>query len=171
MEIGDCVLLMEGHTAAVTDLAVANEGSVLVTSSADHTARVWTLDKGQCRAVLQGHTAAVNAVAVDGQGRFAVTASADATGRVWDLHSGQCAHVLRGHGAGAAGAGKICTEQQLLFLFIVPHRPSSGLCCTGHRGKCRQTCASGSTCLQTITIRCQCSIADMISDSCIDTSV
>jgi len=70
---------------------------------------VWTLDKGQCRAVLQGHTAAVNAVAVDVQGRFAVTASGDATGRVWDLHSGQCAHVLRGHGAGAAGAGKICT--------------------------------------------------------------
>ncbi len=110
MEIGDCVLLMEGHTAGVTDLAVANEGSVLVTSSADHTARVWTLDKGQCLAVLQGHTAAVNAVAVDVQGRFAVTASADATGRVWDLHSGQCAHVLRGHGAGAAGAGKICTK-------------------------------------------------------------
>ena len=105
MEIGDCVLLMEGHTAAVTDCAVAEEGSLLVTSSADHTARVWGLDKGQCRAVLQGHTAAVNAVAVDARGRFAVTASADATGRVWDLHSGQCAHVLRGHGGGAAGAG------------------------------------------------------------------
>ncbi len=170
MEIGDCVLLMEGHTAAVTDLAVANEGSVLVTSSADHTARVWTLDKGQCRAVLQGHTAAVNAVAVDRQGRFAVTASADATGRVWDLHSGQCAHVLRGHGAGAAGAGKICTEQHLICLFIVLHRPSSRLCCTGNRGKCRQTHASGSTPLQTFTIRCQCSIAGMVSDSCIDTS-
>ena len=153
MEIGDCVLLMEGHTAGVTDLAVANEGSVLVTSSADHTARVWTLDKGQCRAVLQGHTAAVNAVAVDVQGRFAVTASADATGRVWDLHSGQCAHVLRGHGAGAAGAGKICTVQQLICLFIVLHRPSSRLCCTGHRGKCCQTRASGSTCLWTLTIR------------------
>ena len=105
MEIGDCVLLMEGHTAAVTDLAVAETGSLLVTSSADHTARVWGLDKGQCKAVLQGHTAAVNAVVVDTRGRFAVTASADATGRVWDLHTGQCAHVLRGHGAGAAGAG------------------------------------------------------------------
>lgn len=105
MEIGDCVLLMEGHTAAVTDLAVAREGSVLVTCSADHTARVWGLDKGQCLAVLQGHTAAVNAVALDVQGRFAVTVSADATGRVWDLHSGQCAHVLKGHGAGAAGTG------------------------------------------------------------------
>ena len=105
MEIGDCVLLMEGHTAAVTDLAVAEGGSLLVTCSADHTARVWGLDKGQCKAVLQGHTAAVNAVVVDTRGRFAVTASADATGRVWDLHSGQCVHVLRGHGAGAAGAG------------------------------------------------------------------
>lgn len=110
MEIGDCVLLMEGHTAAVTDVAVAEEGSLLVTSSADHTARVWGLDKGQCRAVLQGHTAAVNAVVVDARGRFAVTASADATGRVWDLHSGQCAHVLRGHGAGAAGAGLLSAD-------------------------------------------------------------
>lgn len=122
MEIGDCVLLMEGHTAAVTGLAVAEEGSLLVTSSADHTARVWGLDKGQCKAVLQGHTAAVNAVVVDTRGRFAVTASADATGRVWDLHSGQCAHVLRGHGAGAAGAGmKIhFNQQKKLYDSILP---------------------------------------------------
>ena len=121
MEIGDCVLLMEGHTAAVTDLAVTEIGSLLVTSSADHTARVWGLDKGQCKAVLQGHTAAVNAVVVDTRGRFAVTASADATGRVWDLHSGQCAHVLRGHGAGAAGAG-VCQARLLqvcLWLSIL----------------------------------------------------
>ena len=119
MEIGDCVLLMEGHTAAVTDLAVAETGSLLVTSSADHTARVWGLDKGQCKAVLQGHTAAVYAVAVDTRGRFAVTASADATGRVWDLHSGQCAHVLRGHGAGAAGAGmwQACHLKACSWLF------------------------------------------------------
>lgn len=118
MEIGDCVLLMEGHTAAVTGLAVSEEGSLLVTSSADHTARVWGLDKGQCKAVLQGHTAAVNAVVVDTRGRFAVTASADATGRVWDLHSGQCAHVLRGHGAGAAGAG-MKLQLQVINVFTV----------------------------------------------------
>ena len=171
MEIGDCVLLMEGHTAAVTDLAVANEGSVLVTSSADHTARVWTLDKGQCQAVLQGHTAAVNAVAVDGQGRFAVTASADATGRVWDLHSGQCAHVLRGHGAGAAGAGEICTEQQLLLIFSVPHRPLSGLCCTGQRQMPSRHVHQAAHVCRHLPLGCQCSVADMISDNCIDTSV
>lgn len=105
MEIGDCVLLLEGHTAAVTGLAVAQEGSILVTASADHTARVWSLDKGQCLAVLQGHTGSVSAVVVDQFGRFAVTGSADGTGRVWDLHSGQCAHVLRGHGGGNVGSG------------------------------------------------------------------
>ena len=106
MEIGDCVLLLEGHTAAVTDLAVAQEGSILVTASADHTARVWGLEKGQCMAVLQGHTGSVSAVVVDQFGRFAVTGSADGTGRVWDLHSGQCAHVLRGHGGGNVGSGR-----------------------------------------------------------------
>lgn len=118
MEIGDCVLLLEGHTGAVTDLAVAQAGSILVTASADHTARVWGLDKGQCMAVLQGHTASVTAVVVDEFGRFAVTGSADGTGRVWDLHSGQCAHVLRGHGGGVMGSGKDppCVVRPLLLV-------------------------------------------------------
>lgn len=107
MEIGDCVLLLEGHTAAVTDLAVAQEGSILVTGSADHTARVWGLEKGQCMSVLSGHAGPVNAVAVDHFGRFAVTGSADGTGRVWDLHTGECAHVLRGHGGASVSAGEL----------------------------------------------------------------
>ena len=54
MEIGDCVLLLAGHTAPITGLAVAASGGLLVSASADRTARVWELEKGQCLGVLRG---------------------------------------------------------------------------------------------------------------------
>ena len=54
MEIGDCVLLLAGHTAPITALAVAASGGLLASASADRTARVWELEKGQCLGVLRG---------------------------------------------------------------------------------------------------------------------
>ena len=59
MEIGDCVLLLGGHTGPLTNVAAAADGSVLITTSSDGTARVWELEKGDCLHTLTGHTAAV----------------------------------------------------------------------------------------------------------------
>jgi WD40 repeat protein len=59
MEIGDCVLLLSGHSGPVTDVAAAADGSFLITTSSDGSARVWELEKGECIAVLLGHAAAV----------------------------------------------------------------------------------------------------------------
>ena len=59
MEIGDCVLLLGGHTGPLTNVAAAADGSLLITTSSDGTARVWELEKGECLHVLIGHTAAV----------------------------------------------------------------------------------------------------------------
>ena len=103
MEIGDCVLLLSGHTAAISNVVAAADGSVLLTTSVDGSARVWELEKGECLGVLLGHSAAVNSAALDAEGRTAVTVSTDGTGRVWDLCSGRCTHVLSGHGRSGAG--------------------------------------------------------------------
>ena len=54
MEIGDCVLLLAGHSSPVTDLSASANGRVLVSASADGTARAWELEKGQCTALLRG---------------------------------------------------------------------------------------------------------------------
>jgi WD40 repeat protein len=54
MEIGDCVLLLVGHGGGITDLAAAADGRLLVSASADGTARAWELEKGQCTAILHG---------------------------------------------------------------------------------------------------------------------
>lgn len=92
LEIGDCVLVMEGHTAPVTSVAVA--GSVLLTSSQDCTVRAWDMDQGRCLHTLQGHTAAVNAVAITQNATQAVSVSSDETVRIWDLTKGRCLHTL-----------------------------------------------------------------------------
>jgi WD40 repeat protein len=60
MEIGDCVLLLSGHSAAISCVAAAADGSLLVTTSVDGSARVWELEKGECMAVLLGHSAPVS---------------------------------------------------------------------------------------------------------------
>lgn len=43
----------------ITNVAAAADGSLLITTSSDGSARVWELEKGECLAVLLGHTAAV----------------------------------------------------------------------------------------------------------------
>ena len=60
MEIGDCVLLLwRGTARAISNVAAAADGSLLITTSGDGSARVWELEKGECLAVLLGHTAPV----------------------------------------------------------------------------------------------------------------
>ena len=54
MEIGDCVLLLTGHSGPITDLSASADGRILVSASADGTARAWELEKGQCTALLRG---------------------------------------------------------------------------------------------------------------------
>ena len=98
MEIGDCVLVMDGHSGPVTSIALA--GNTLVTGSADKCARVWDMQRGTCLRLLRAHLGAVNDVAITPDARLAVTASSDGTARVWRLGSGDCCHVLGGSNHG-----------------------------------------------------------------------
>ncbi|KAK9809322.1 hypothetical protein WJX73_004674 [Symbiochloris irregularis] len=98
MEIGDCVLVMEGHTGPITSIALA--GQLLLTSSQDSTVRVWDMEHGKCLHVLSGHTAAVNDVAVARDGKTAISVSSDETARIWNMMNGRCRHVIPGRQSG-----------------------------------------------------------------------
>ena len=98
MEIGDCVLVMEGHTGPLTNAALA--GQVLLTSSQDCTVRVWDMEHGKCLHVLSGHTAAVNDVAVTRDGKLGISVSSDETARIWNLTTGKCQHTMPGRLSG-----------------------------------------------------------------------
>ena len=90
------VLTLKGHNGWVGGVAFFPDGKTLVTGSADHTAKSWSLDTGKAK-ILKGHTDAVAAVAVSRDGRFVATASYDGTARVWNPDTGETRQVLKGH--------------------------------------------------------------------------
>jgi TIR domain/Protein of unknown function (DUF421)/WD domain, G-beta repeat len=75
-----------GHE--VNGLAVSADGLLLVTGSADGTARVWDLASGGERARFT-HDDGVMAVAVSADGRLVAAGATDHTARVWELASGR----------------------------------------------------------------------------------
>ncbi len=98
-DLGDPALrrVLTGHTDGVEAVAVAPDGSWLVTGSRDGTARIWDVPTGQRRATLTGHTDGVEAVAVAPDGSWLVTGSRDGTARIWDVPTGQRRATLPGH--------------------------------------------------------------------------
>ncbi len=77
-----------GHTDGLENIGFSKDGSVLVTTSIDHTARLWRVDTGKVSAVLQGHKGWVRSAAFSPDGALVATASDDATVRLWDAASG-----------------------------------------------------------------------------------
>jgi WD40 repeat protein len=72
----------------VEAVAFSPDGSLLATTSADATARVWNAASGKHLRTLTGHDYTVQAVAFSPSGVLLATASSDATARLWDVATG-----------------------------------------------------------------------------------
>jgi WD40 repeat protein len=79
---------LQGHTDAVTRVALGADGRIGVSGSKDRTVRVWDLVRGRELRVLNGHDGPVTGVALLPDGRQAVSSAEDGTIRVWDLEPG-----------------------------------------------------------------------------------
>jgi GTPase SAR1 family protein len=97
MHTQQCLATFEGHTDAVTSLALSRDEKHLVSASYDKTLRLWDVTSGQCLAVLKGHTSDVNCVQISPDGRHALSGSDDTTIKLWDLHHHTCLGSLEGH--------------------------------------------------------------------------
>jgi WD40 repeat protein len=99
-------LLLRGHTAAVTDLAVlanSSGGLRFASASEDGTARIWTVTPAATSPlVLSGHKGAVRALTLVPDGETIVTGGDDGTVRTWGVRDGKSrgAALVTGH-AGA----------------------------------------------------------------------
>jgi WD40 repeat protein len=80
------VAVLSGHTNAVRRAAYSPDGTQIVTTSLDRTARLWDARTGTQVAVLAGHKHAVMCADFSPDGARVITASDSV--RVWDAHTG-----------------------------------------------------------------------------------
>lgn len=68
-------------------------GDILLTGSADNTARSWSFESAGCLKQFRGHTGAVTTMATDSSGKVLFTAGADSTIKSWNIQSAQLLKV------------------------------------------------------------------------------
>jgi WD40 repeat protein len=95
---------LNGHTFYVIGVAInPSDGRQVVTTSRDHTARIWDTESGNPIEVLRGHSETVYDVAFDPSGDHLATASEDQTVRIWNIGEWR-KRTLIGHSNKVIGA-------------------------------------------------------------------
>ncbi|KAK3592446.1 hypothetical protein CHS0354_004877 [Potamilus streckersoni] len=112
-DTGECIRVFRGHKRGVYPLIFipgddddVHEGNLdtldgskdlLITGSADFTARTWNFETGQCIKVFKGHTGAITCMSTDSIGRTLFTGSTDQTIRSWNIVNGEQLKLFSGH--------------------------------------------------------------------------
>ena len=105
---------LAGHRADITSVRFFPSGEVVLSTSLDTTARIYSALDGANPRTLTGHTRAVYASALLGRGREVLTGSLDATVRLWDVGAARTTatlaaddgvHALDAHGPQHAVGG------------------------------------------------------------------
>jgi len=87
--------VLAGHDDSVGEVALSADGTLVATSSADGTARVWDAATGEPLAVLRGHRRDVSGVELAPDGGRILTWAQDGTARIWDARRGTPVRTLR----------------------------------------------------------------------------
>src|SRR5262249_55032575 len=87
----------KGHEDEPVSAAFSPAGTLLVTGSADKTARVWEAASGNEKYALRGHTDGVLVVAFSPDGKLVATGGKDGLVKLWDADMGKERATLKGH--------------------------------------------------------------------------
>lgn len=96
---GHLLQTLEGHTSAISTVAVNESGTLVASGSWDKTVRVWRISDGQCLHIFTGHKREVQSVAMIEDGKHVISGGADGKLRIWDTKSAKCQKVLTVHKA------------------------------------------------------------------------
>ncbi|CAH8434772.1 unnamed protein product [Heterobilharzia americana] len=72
-----------GHEGEVSKVCFNSRGSLVMTASADKTARLWDSETGELKDILSGHTDEVFSCAFNYESDTIITGSKDNTCRIW----------------------------------------------------------------------------------------
>ncbi|KAK3026765.1 hypothetical protein RJ639_040304 [Escallonia herrerae] len=107
---------LTGHKRAISAVKFSEDGNLLATSSADKTARTWSLPGGAPLHEFVGHDQGISDLAFSSDSRYLATASDDATVRLWDVSTGSPLKTLAGH---------------TNYVFCVNYNPQSNMIVSG----------------------------------------
>jgi WD40 repeat protein len=89
------VMTLRGHRDDVNSVAFSADGSLLVSASRDHDARIWDARTGEPIHQLEGHPGSVADARFSPDGRWVVTAGPISAG-LWNVRTGELVSYLRG---------------------------------------------------------------------------
>jgi WD40 repeat protein len=84
-------------TASTGSMALAADGTFLVTGAANAVIHVMSIESGREVAILSGHSHSVDALAISPDGTLLASGSVDQTIRLWDTQHWKRLRVLKGH--------------------------------------------------------------------------
>ncbi|XP_069182522.1 WD repeat-containing protein 86-like [Procambarus clarkii] len=98
-----CIRTFKGHLKMVHPLIFIPsddgkmEEEMVITGSADYSAKLWSVDSGGCLVTYSDHRGPIMTMATDNSARILFTGSADATVRTWHIRTGKLLKVFEGH--------------------------------------------------------------------------
>jgi len=89
--------ILHGHNHFVSDVVISSDGQFALSSSWDHTLRLWDLNTGLTTRTFIGHTADVLSVSFSADNRQIVSGSRDRTIKLWNT-LGECKFDIKDEG-------------------------------------------------------------------------
>lgn len=89
-------LSLKGHTAPITQIQISPDDTLLISSSADKTIRLWNISTGELIRTISGHNDRVTALSFSPDRQTFASASADRTIKIWTVQ-GDLRTILQGH--------------------------------------------------------------------------
>ncbi|GAA94028.1 uncharacterized protein L969DRAFT_85548 [Mixia osmundae IAM 14324] len=111
---------LQGHLGDITSSTFFPSGEVLLSTSSDLSARVWSAQTGACPRVLKGHTRGLTCSAIVREGKIVLTASFDQSIKLWRLADGVCMATVQ------------LQQDEVVLRIVIVHRDSAGPPPDGH---------------------------------------
>jgi len=91
-----------GHDGGIYSVDVSKDNSLLLTASADGTARAWGVESGEAELIFSGHEADVTNACWSSSNDQILTSSMDGTVRIWDAATGEEIRKINAHIGGVS---------------------------------------------------------------------
>lgn len=92
--------MLIGHSDDVSEVAFSPDSSLVASSSADGTIRLWSVTDGSLVYVLEGHTDHILCLAFSPEGTLLASGSADSTVRIWQISDGTLVRTISSYSLG-----------------------------------------------------------------------